>query len=577
MNEWFLLAIGVVLTVGTGFFVAAEFSLVNLDRAQLENDRDRGVSGLTSTISALKHTSTHLSSAQLGITITTLLAGYTLEPAFSRFLSPLFHLMNIGEPWSTTLAGVLSIAIATVLSMLFGELVPKNFALALPEATAKVVVPFQVAFTTVFRPIVSVLNNSSNAVLRRVGIEPKEELSSARTAEELSSLVHTSALFGSLDAQTATLLERTLDFSEHTASDVMTPRPRLTVIERDKSAADVVELARATGHSRFPIIDDGLDDVIGLVHVKQAVAIPRERRADVPVTALRTDPLRVPETMTLDTLLGLLRGRSYQMAIVVDEYGGTAGAATLEDLVEELVGAVSDEHDRIGAEVITFHTGERSISGLLRPDEVDEQIGLSVPDDGPYETVGGYLMARLGRIPVVGDEVVVDQAVLRVERMDGRRIDRIRVTALVDDTSDMSGPDASGPDASVPEAADGFASRDAKADAAGAMQGTEADTATAASTGTEAADDSQAEAARVVDRQILDQLAPIDVIVPITPTARVYPVADSDAADAEAPLDDIGRLTGWYVDLTETDSAQSAEQESASSSDDEPKRGDADV
>ena len=432
MNEWVLLAIGVMLTIGTGFFVAAEFSLVNLDRAQLEKDRATGVPGLTSTINALTHTSTHLSSAQLGITITTLLAGYTLEPAFSHFLAPLFAWMQVGDPWATTLSSVIAVAAATVLSMIFGELAPKNFALAVPLTTARIVIPFQLAFTAVFRPVVGALNGASNAVLRRFGIEPKEELSSARTAEELSSLVHTSAIYGSLDAQTATLLERTLDFSEHTASDVMTPRPQLAVIERDKSAADVVALARSTGHSRFPVIDDGLDDVIGLVHVKQAVAIPRERRAEVPVTALRTDPLRVPETMTLDTLLGLLRGRGYQMAIVVDEYGGTAGAATLEDLVEELVGAVSDEHDRVRAEVITFRTGEQSISGLLRPDEVDEHLGLQIPEDGPYETVGGFVMARLGRIPLVGDEVIIDDAVLRVERMDGRRVDRLRVTPTGD-------------------------------------------------------------------------------------------------------------------------------------------------
>lgn len=426
MNDWVLLAIGIVLTAGTGIFVAAEFSLVNLDRAQLERDRDEGIPGLGSTIQALKHTSTHLSSAQLGITITTLLAGYTLEPALSDFLMPLFSSLHIGNGWGDTISSVLAVGVATVLSMLFGELVPKNLALALPLQTARFVVPVQVGFTAVFRPIVAVLNGSSNAVLHALGIEPKEELSSARTAEELSSLVHTSAMAGALPKQTATLLERTLDFSEHTASDVMTPRVQLETIGRDETAADVVALARSTGHSRFPIIDDGLDDVIGLVHVKQAVGIPRHRRVEVPVTALRTTPLRVPETMPLDTLLGLLRDRSYQMAIVVDEYGGTAGAATLEDLIEEIVGDVSDEHDRLHSGVIRFLSGERSLPGLLRPDEAEEQIGLRIPEDGPYETLGGFVMAGLGHIPSVGDQVMVPQGTLRVERMDGRRIDRLR-------------------------------------------------------------------------------------------------------------------------------------------------------
>src|SRR5690606_7841816 len=162
--------------------------------------------------------------------------------------------------------------------------------------------------------------------------EPKEELSSARTAEELRSLVRRSATAGSLDLDTATLLARTLVFSGHLAADVMILRPRVVSIDKSEPARAVVELARTTGFSRFPVIDDSIDEVVGLVHVKQAIAVPRERRADVPVSALSTDPLRVPETMKLDTLLGELRGRGYKMAVVLDEYGGTAGVATLEDL-----------------------------------------------------------------------------------------------------------------------------------------------------------------------------------------------------------------------------------------------------
>ena len=161
-----------------------------------------------------------------------------------------------------------------------------------------------------------------------------------------------SASEGALESDTATLLARTLAFSDHTAQDVMTPRPRLASVDRLDTAQEVIDLARRTGLSRFPVVDDGIDDVVGLVHVKQAVAVPRERRAEVPVSALQSDALRVPETMRLDTLLAELRGRGYQMAVVVDEYGGTAGVATLEDLVEELVGEVSDEHDRSKPDVV---------------------------------------------------------------------------------------------------------------------------------------------------------------------------------------------------------------------------------
>lgn len=433
--EWWMFIAGMILTVGTGFFVASEFALVNLDRHDLEARQSKGETMLGPTIGALKVTSTHLSAAQLGITLTTLLAGFTLEPALSVWLRPLFLGWGLGEGTSRVIATIVAVAIATLLSMIIGELVPKNFALALPRQTAKLVIPFQVVFTTVFKPFVALLNGTANAVLRGIGVEPKEELSSARTADELKSLVRRSASQGSLDRDTATLLARTLAFSEHTASDVMTPRPRLASVDRTDTAETVIELARRTGYSRFPVVDDGPDDIVGVVHVKQAVAVPRERRSTVPVSALQTDALRVPETMKLDTLLGELRARSYQLAVVVDEYGGTAGVATLEDLVEELVGEVSDEHDRSRAGVVRSRDW-LTFPGALRPDELLERAGVTVPEDGPYETVAGFLMSELGRIPVSGDTVEIDAGTFRVERMDGRRIDRVRFTPHPDVTGE---------------------------------------------------------------------------------------------------------------------------------------------
>lgn len=426
-NEIVLLIVGLVLTVGTGLFVASEFALVNLDRPELEARQARGEKRLGMTIRALRITSTHLSSAQLGITLTTLLTGYTLEPAFSSFLRPPLGALGMPDGAVPVVATILAVAVATLLSMIIGELVPKNFALALPLATAKVVIPFQTLFTTVFRPAIVGLNGTANAILRAIGIEPKEEISAARTAEELRSLVRRSAKEGSLDQDTATLLARTLAFSDHTASDVMTPRPRIASVGKADSASAVIDLARRTGYSRFPVMDDDIDDIVGFVHLKQAVAVPRDRRADVPVSALQSEALRVPETMKLDTLLGELRGRGYQMAVVVDEYGGTAGVATLEDLVEELVGEVSDEHDRSRADVVRSRDW-LTFPGALRPDELADRAAVVVPEDGPYETVAGWMMTELGRIAEVGDTVSVDAGVFRVERMDGRRIDRIRFT-----------------------------------------------------------------------------------------------------------------------------------------------------
>ena len=436
--EWVWFCVGLVLIFGTGIFVAAEFALVSLDRAELEARQSRGERGLGLVISGLRRTSTHLSSAQLGITLTTLLTGFIMEPAVVTIVSPWFTSWNLSATALHSIATVIAVVFATAMSMIVGELIPKNFAIAVPLRMAKLVVPFQLAFTVIFRPVVWVLNGSANGVLRAVGITPREELSAARSADELASLVRRSAEAGVLEEDTATLLSRTLAFSELTASDVMTPRPRMAALNASDPTRSVLELARSTGFSRFPVIDETLDDVVGIVHVKYALSLPREKRDVVPVSALMmSEPLRVPETMQLDALMTELRGRGYQMAIVVDEYGGTAGIATLEDLVEELVGEVSDEHDKSRAGIVSMR-GVVTFPGVLRPDEVRTQIGLIIPEDGPYETVAGFIMSELGTVPKVDDEISTEQGTLRVMRMDGRRIDRIRFTPAAPETATNS-------------------------------------------------------------------------------------------------------------------------------------------
>ncbi|MCH4249976.1 MAG: hemolysin family protein [Microbacteriaceae bacterium] len=427
MNPLVLFLAGVVLTLLTGLFVVSEFTLVNLDRSDLEAKRARGVPGLNSIIVALRHTSTHLSSAQLGITLTTLLAGYTFEPAFSVWLDPLFLWMRLPESLSGAAAGVVSLLVATVLSMLFGELVPKNFAIARPLAAARLSAPFQMTFTAIFKPAVLLLDEASKLVLRMFRITPQEELSSARSAEELASLVRNAALAGSLDSRTATLLARTLDFGELAAGDVMTARTSVAAVAGMDAASAVIRLARDTGHSRFPVFGEDLDDVTGVVHLKDAVRLLHQRRADTRVSEIMRPMLRVPDSMPVPVLLGQLRAEGVQLAVVVDEYGGTAGVVTLEDVVEELVGEVSDEHDRLRSGVVRLRSGEWMVPGRLRPDELAERTGIEIPEDPAYETLGGFLMSRLGEIPSAGDVVhTPDGGSFTVVRMDRRRVDRVR-------------------------------------------------------------------------------------------------------------------------------------------------------
>jgi CBS domain containing-hemolysin-like protein len=426
LTAWILLGLGILLTIGTALFVAAEFSLVSLDRPAVERAVHAGDRRAVTVLSAVRSLSTQLSGAQVGITLTTLVVGYLVEPSLATLLAPPLRSAGLSAEASGPASVALGLAVATVFSMIVGELLPQNLGISAPLATAKVVAGPQQMFTRLVGPLIRLLNGSANRVLRALDIEPQEELSSARTPEELAALVRRSAQVGTLDETTAELLTRSLDFSGRTAADVMTPRVRMQSLDGDATAADLVRLTRRTGLSRFPVLGEDDDDIVGVVHLKSAIAVPRTERDRVPVTALMSDPLRVPETVRLDPLLVLLRQHGLQLAVVLDEYGGTAGVVTLEDVVEEIVGEVSDEHDRSRPGIVRRRDGSYSLPGLLRPDEVRARIELPVPDGAAYETVGGYLMARLGRVPRVGDEAALPGALLRVERMDGRRVDRVR-------------------------------------------------------------------------------------------------------------------------------------------------------
>jgi CBS domain containing-hemolysin-like protein len=424
--EWLLLAAGLLLIAGTGFFVAVEFSLIAIDQATVQRAIDDGDDRAIPLLACLKSLSTQLSSCQLGITLTTLLTGYVMEPSVGRLLEAPLAAVGLPDVAVASVSLVLAMVLATLLSMLLGELVPKNMAIALSFRMGRALARPQLVFTAVFKPAIVVLNGFSNKVLHVFGLEAKEEISGARTPAELASLVRRSAAMGTLDAGTANFVSRTLNFSARTAADVMTPRIRVETIEADQPVSDIVAAARRTGYSRFPVIGESADDIRGLVHVKKAVAVPWDRRQNLEAGAIMTEVLRVPETIHLDALLAELREGNLQLAVVLDEYGGTAGIATLEDLVEEIVGEVADEHDKVRPGLLQSASGDWYFPGLLRPDELSEQIpGLTVPDEAAYETVGGYVMSELGRIAAVGDTVPVEGGTLSVTRMDGRRIDRI--------------------------------------------------------------------------------------------------------------------------------------------------------
>ncbi len=438
MTEWLLLLLSLALIAASGAFVAAEFAFVTVDRLAIDRAAGEGDLNAQGVQKALRTLSTQLSGAQVGITVTNLAIGYLAEPALAGLLRPVLDLVGVAPSWQRPVALTSALALSTFLTMIFGELVPKNLALALPERTARATQGFSRGFTAVMAWPIRLLNGSANALVRRLGIEPQEELRSARSATELTSLIQHSADQGTLDAHTAELVERSVEFGTRTAGEIMTPRVRTHSVEENDRALAVLELARETGVSRFPVLNDE-EEVVGMVHVKNAVALPVADRQTVRVKHLMVRPIEVPDSLRLDPLLALLRQDGFQMAAVLDEYGALAGIVTLEDVVEEIVGDIADEHDPRSARVRQRKDGSWVLSGLLRPDEVEDLTGIALPESDVYDTVAGLLLQRLGRIPAVGDEasLIVNpfdedddrrEVLLRVVAMEGRRIDRLALS-----------------------------------------------------------------------------------------------------------------------------------------------------
>lgn len=432
----------ILLTASTGLFVAIEFAMTGLERSTVEKHvEQRGDSTAHAVVRDHSNLSFVLSGAQLGITITTLAAGFLAEPVLGRYFTPALELIGLSESASRPAALVLALVVATFLSMVFGELVPKNIAITEPLGTARFVVPPVNAFNTVFKWFIKSLNRSANWIVRRLGIEPADELASARSGAELGAMVRSSAEAGDLDAETAAVIDRSLRFGETTAEEVMTPRATIESLDADDTVANLIALARESGHSRFPVRRGDLDDTIGVVHVKDAFSVPKADRATTKLASMARPVPFVPGTLDGDSVLNRVRSAGSQVVLVADEYGGTQGLVTIEDLVEEILGEVYDEYDDRESERDFQRLGTSwEVAGLVRLDDLADQTGYTAPD-GPYETLGGLIMATLGHIPNVGDRAVLPLStattlqeefetasaghwLARVTAMDERRVER---------------------------------------------------------------------------------------------------------------------------------------------------------
>ena len=419
------------LTVATGYFVAQEFSYVAVDRNRLQGLADAGDSAAARALKVTSRLSFVLSGAQVGITLTALLAGYVAQPYLGAGLEDVLGSVGLPAGASLTVSVILALLLATIIQMVLGELAPKNLAIARAEALALRLSRSTLMYLTIAGPLIHLFDAASNRILRRVGIEPVEELPQGATAQELDRIIATSYEQGLLDQDTMRLLDRGLDFRDRTAGEVMVPRVDVVTVHEDDPLTRVVELLDS-GHSRFPVVGASVDEVVGVISVAEVVAVEPEARQHTTVGPRAAPPVVVPFTLLLPAVLEQLRTAHRQLAIVVDEFGGFAGVVHLEDIAEELVGEIRDEDDLPEAELIKKPDGSWILPARWRLDQVVEATGVSLPENDDYETVSGLVMARLGRIPVIGDEVVVELPP-RFEH-DGRRVPpeyaRLRVETL---------------------------------------------------------------------------------------------------------------------------------------------------
>lgn len=421
---WVRLVVVVALIAVNALFVAMEFSLVAADRVTIEREAATGSRRAGRAAKVLSQLSFHLSGAQLGITVCSLLLGALAEPAAAELLEPLLApLGGVGRGISV----VIALLVVTASQMVLGELVPKAVAIARARETTLRLTPFIAAYGFVLGPLIRLLNASADAAVRRLGIEPKGELSTSRTLDEFRVIIETAADEGELDEEARGLLERSLRFGDKTAATVLVPRNRVTALPVTASLVDLANASLRTGFSRFPVYASGLDDIVGVVHIKQTFGHPFTTRATKLLSEVMDEPLVIPESRDLGSLLAEMGVTGQHLAVVVDEYGGTAGILTAEDVLEEIVGTIDDEHDPRTPRLVERDGDDFLLPGLLHADEVADACGFDLPE-GDYETLAGFLLERFDRIPAVGDSCTARSWRFTIEEMEGLRIGTVRVT-----------------------------------------------------------------------------------------------------------------------------------------------------
>lgn len=422
----------VLLVLANGFFVAAEFSMVSVRRTRIAELVARGEAGAEAVQKAIENPDRVIAATQLGITLASLALGWVGEPALSHLIYPILGIFPnaINPELSHSISAALSFAFITFMHVVVGELAPKSIALQDPEGTSLVVARPTLFVEQIFKPAIWALNGTGNALLRLIGIQPASGHELVHSVEELKMLVTASAEGGVVEAEESEMLHAIFDFGELVVRQVMVPRTEVVAVEADMPLAEIIDLVAQSSYTKFPVFEDNLDQIVGIVHVKDLLhAMHQAARPDLSARSFAREPLFVPETISVSALLTHFRDNRQHIAIVMDEFGGTAGIVTLEDLLEEIVGEVSDPFDLTRPEFQIQPDGSVLIDGLSLIEDVNEQIKVNLQDPN-YDTIAGYVLGKLGRMARNGDTVDGDGVRLRVSEMDGLRIARVSLARL---------------------------------------------------------------------------------------------------------------------------------------------------
>jgi CBS domain containing-hemolysin-like protein len=424
----------VFLVLLNGFFVAAEFSLVSVRQTRIAELVEQGNATAEQVKKALENPDRVIAATQLGITLASLGLGWIGEPALSHLIEPIIELfpVELRQGVSHSLSAGFAFAIITFLHVVVGELAPKSIALQNPEGTSLVVARPTLWSERLFKPFIWALNGTGNALLRLVGVQPASGHELVHSVEELKMLVTASTEGGVVAPQESELLHAIFEFGDLCVRQVMIPRTEIIAVEADLPLAEIIPLITESTYTKFPIYDDDLDNLLGVIHVKDLLRTMQEVDwQNSTARSLVREVMYVPETLPVSTLLRQFRDNRQHIAIVLDEFGGTGGLVTLEDLLEEIVGEVSDPFDKFTPEIETLPDGSVLIDGLCLIEDVNNHLDLNLSDPA-YDTIAGFTLGKIGRIPQVNDQVEFDKILIQIEEMDGMRIDRLRLTYLDD-------------------------------------------------------------------------------------------------------------------------------------------------